>query len=354
LQRNFGLDLLRCIAIVGVVISHLTDSMTAHNFAAVIPVDLFFSLSGFLIAQMMVERFDGISSPAAFWAFMTNRWLRTIPLYLLALCAYLCFLLTLASQPVNIPSILTRYVLFIQYIPWSHDSEARIPFFLISWSLAIEEWFYLLCPLLLLLAGSRSRRFFVGVAASLVMASITYRLAVSVALPSIPDSIIHTSTLTRGDAFVYGIAAYFVVTRGIGHRRAMMLAGLTLATVNFLALMSASESLYCRVLIPSLAPLSMALVIPAALTLKAHPILARTAAWLSTRTYAVYLFNVLVVAFTFPPGHHTVFRSLAFVVATGLLADFLYRYVERPFMRLRPMRTLAAIPTLDPVRAERS
>ena len=328
---------------------HIADGRALYCFAAVVPVDLFFSLSGFLIAQMMVERFDGISTPAAFWAFMANRWLRTLPLYFLALSTYLGFLVILAPQPVDIASIFTRYALFIQYIPWYHDSEAwQSTFFTVSWSLAIEEWFYLLCPLVLLLAGARSRRFFIGLIGILVMTSITYRLAVCLADPAMTQSIIFKSTPTRADAFVFGIGAYFTVRGGLGKRLSLACcaAGLLLATVNAWMIPAVTLGLYTKALTPSLAPLSMALLIPAALTLKAPQAIARAAAWLSTRTYAIYLFHTLVIAFAFPPGQHTAFRLLAFVVATGLLADFLYRYVERPFMRLRPVRAPSAIPAL--------
>jgi|GEM_PF-6960240 len=344
MQRNFGLDLLRCFAIIGVMANHLTGSIPVHDFGAVVPVDLFFSLSGFLIAQMMVERFDRIRSRAAFWAFMANRWLRTIPLYLLALCAYLAVLVAVAPEPVNVTSIFARYAVFIQYIPWHHDREAGALFFLVSWSLAIEEWFYLLCPLVLLLIGVRSRRVFLAFSAGLVATSIACRLAGYLADPPLDLGMVLTSTPTRADAFIYGIVAYFAVSHGVRYRGAIALAGLALAAVNFAVLRLAPTSLYCYAFMMSAAPLSMALLIPASLSWRAPGLVRAAAAWLSTRTYAIYLFHTLVIAFTFPPGHQTAFRLLTCFAAVGLLADFLYRYVERPFMRMRPMRAPVPAP----------
>jgi peptidoglycan/LPS O-acetylase OafA/YrhL len=121
-------------------------------------------------------------------------------------------------------------------------------------------------------------------------------------------------------------------------------AGIFLAAVNFSLIPSVTFELYTKALTPSLAPLSLALLIPAALTLKAPGIFAQAAAWLSTRTYAIYLFHRLIIVFTYASSNHPTMRLVMFVMMTGLLADFLYRYIERPFMRLRPLRAPVSSP----------
>jgi peptidoglycan/LPS O-acetylase OafA/YrhL len=339
MQRNFGLDLLRCFAIIGVLVEHITYSPPLYVFGAIVPVDLFFSLSGFLIAQMIAERFGGIRSLAALWAFLANRWLRTIPLYLLALCCYLVVLGMIA--PVSLPSVFLRYATFTQYIPGFRPVVTGQTFFTISWSLCIEEWFYILCPMALLLIGSRSPRFMIGAAAVLVGLSITWRLTCNAIWPDLGIvDFYRISTLTRADAFVWGMGAYWLVRHGVSRHIAtvLMLAGLALAAINYGVLYMAPEGLYSRILLPAAAPLSMALLIPATLAWQAAAVLQVAAAWLSTRTYAIYLFHVFAVTAVFSPNHHTVTGFVLFLLMTGLGADFLYRYVERPFMRMRPMR----------------
>jgi peptidoglycan/LPS O-acetylase OafA/YrhL len=349
MERNFGLDFLRCFAIIGVIADHICNSGPVYLFGNIIPVDLFFSLSGFLITQMIVERFDGICSAPAFWAFMANRWLRTLPLYLLALLCYLAALGWMATEPVSLAAVFLRYATFTQYIPQFHWFVAGQSFFTVSWSLAIEEWFYLLCPLFLLLVGRQSQRFFAGAVFALVSLSAVARLGCSIAWPDLSQvGFYRTSPMMRADAFVWGIGAYWLIRRGVTTAAAKLLAfsGVALAIVNYGALFAMPESLYCHVLLPTTAPLSMALLIPSGLTWGAPAIARAAAAWLSTRTYAIYLFHVFAITVTFSPGHHSVTGFVFFLALTGLGADFLYRYIERPFMRMRPTRALVSHPAV--------
>lgn len=88
MHRNVGLDILRCCAILPVVVYHTSLPWAPLEQWGFIGVEVFFALSGFLIAQMIAERFDGIGSANALLRFLVNRWMRTLPLYFLALAAY--------------------------------------------------------------------------------------------------------------------------------------------------------------------------------------------------------------------------------------------------------------------------
>jgi peptidoglycan/LPS O-acetylase OafA/YrhL len=161
--RNFGLDLVRATAISFVLAAHsilfflryASPIRYARLFSLFVclgffGVEIFFVLSGFLIGQLIVKEVLRPPSTHGLIHFYQRRWLRTLPPYFVAL-----MLRRLVGYPLH-----WRYFVFLQFF----DPQVANGF-PVSWSLAVEEWFYLLTPLALLAAaGSRrmfsSRRFF--------------------------------------------------------------------------------------------------------------------------------------------------------------------------------------------------
>jgi len=144
-DRDCNLDLLRALAILGVVVFHVIELspvslpglMRFVKFGEY-GVDLFFVLSGWLIGSLYwreYARFGNVEL-IRFWL---RRWLRTIPPYWTAL-----LLVWLAAFN-------ERHELFDWgYLAFSQNYYRHIPFFLASWSLCVEEHFYLFLPLLLI------------------------------------------------------------------------------------------------------------------------------------------------------------------------------------------------------------
>jgi peptidoglycan/LPS O-acetylase OafA/YrhL len=145
LDRIINLDLVRAAAIVTVVIFHTVQLMgVSHPITQLTNVgeygvDLFFVLSGFLIGRLYWIEEKTYQSVNLF-RFISRRILRIIFLYVVALC--LSFLAV----------FIERQQLFdFRYLIFTQNYHAKIPFFLVSWSLCIEVHFYILLPFLLLL-----------------------------------------------------------------------------------------------------------------------------------------------------------------------------------------------------------
>jgi len=151
INRVFGLDLIRSIAIGLVVMSHATllvfpnsknPIFTGIRILGAIGVDLFFVLSGFLIGGILLRHIDLQKTSADdLYGFWKRRWFRTLPNYFLVLFLNVLIFLFLGN---NLPKSILLYIPFLQNFSTSHPD-----FFTEAWSLSIEEYAYLLLPFLL-------------------------------------------------------------------------------------------------------------------------------------------------------------------------------------------------------------
>jgi peptidoglycan/LPS O-acetylase OafA/YrhL len=166
--RNVSLDTLRAAAIILVVFCHCSSSYglpNAIDFLGLggVGVDLFFCLSGWLLGKQLCEEFQktGDIQIRRFWL---RRWLRTLPAYYAVLGATV-----LQSWLQGKTPGWSQYVVFLQ-------NYRGMPFFGVSWSLCVEEYFYLaVAPLLLLLCR---RRRMLAFAIPLLLVPLASRLSI--------------------------------------------------------------------------------------------------------------------------------------------------------------------------------
>jgi peptidoglycan/LPS O-acetylase OafA/YrhL len=137
-MRNKRLDVLRCIAILLVFFRHAAPSVPIAR-AGWVGVDLFFVLSGFLISGLLFKEYK-TRGAISFKRFFIRRGFKIYPSFYFFLLGTLAFeLITHKLHP------LAHYLSEALYLQnyagsvWNH-----------TWSLAVEEHFYILLPLLLL------------------------------------------------------------------------------------------------------------------------------------------------------------------------------------------------------------
>ncbi|HZZ18289.1 MAG TPA: acyltransferase [Opitutaceae bacterium] len=144
-ERFHGLDLLRTLAIVSVILWHVPREVYPLPFkpATWAGVDLFFVLSGFLIGSQLL-RFYSQGIRPSYRDFALRRGFRIIPAYLAVLAAYV-----LIPQFREGPSMrpLWRFLTFTTNFGLDARAEGA---FSQSWSLCVEEHFYLVLPLVVL------------------------------------------------------------------------------------------------------------------------------------------------------------------------------------------------------------
>lgn len=147
-RRNLGLDMVRTISILLVIVSHskfffiphVQDRTVLYNLSifGLYAVEMFFALSGFLIGQILLTEVAPCPDKAHIVRFYLRRWLRTLPAYYFILI----ILVILTHWFTTDQSWHLRHFVFMQ-----NFSEAALDFFGVSWTLSIEEWFYLFSPL---------------------------------------------------------------------------------------------------------------------------------------------------------------------------------------------------------------
>lgn len=154
-RRHFGLDLMRALAILLVLVAHGTallvgvmpdtSRLLLLYIGGYVGVELFFALSGFLIVGGLLRQLAQrpVLSRRDVITFWQRRWWRTLPNY----GVFLLLNVTLFAAWFNAPVADARYLLFVQNLAWPHPNAMAE-----AWSLAVEEWFYLLLPLLLVLS----------------------------------------------------------------------------------------------------------------------------------------------------------------------------------------------------------
>jgi peptidoglycan/LPS O-acetylase OafA/YrhL len=147
------LDLLRFVACVLVILSHLNPFPENNHFGHN-GVGLFFSISGYLIGSVLMA---GRAKPAWMSRFYAHRLLRIYPALLVALAIVGAILFVLAGRPGTIWGMWPEFVANIPYYLTftAHLSPNMGTPYGIVWTLAVEEYFYLLLPLAFWLLGPR-------------------------------------------------------------------------------------------------------------------------------------------------------------------------------------------------------
>lgn len=183
-KRVYGLDLFRAIAIILVVHGHgkfMLEGTPLQGFPWIsLPsgVDLFFVLSGFLIGSILLKlvvkleyRID-LKSVLSFWR---RRWFRTLPNYYLILLVNI-LLVRFNVITGDISQFNYKFFFFLQ-----NFNGPFYDFFWESWSLSVEEWFYIFLPLflLLLLKCCHNRIGVFGSIALMLLFPLVYRIAIS-------------------------------------------------------------------------------------------------------------------------------------------------------------------------------
>lgn len=354
-KRIMDIEVLRAIAVLGVLFHHLQGSLftdqvpllgNIHAWAqSWWGVDLFFAISGFVIARSLIPALRACTTRQEYWAQTRNFWLRRVFRLLpsawlwLALMLLACVFLNrsgaFGTLHANLQATLAGVLQYANFRFADSFFNYEYGSSFVYWSLALEEQFYLLFPLLILVC----RRHLVWVLLALVAVQL-FTLRTPMLM------------VVRTDALALGVLlAMWSVQPGYQRWQPTFLqrpwAGVS--TLILLALllsyMATDRFTFASYRIGSIAVLSALLVWIASYNrdyLLPAGGLQRLMAWIGSRSYGIYLIHIpaylLVRELIFrlqsaglpnPAGHPVLTILLAFGLIV-LLSELNYRFIEMP------------------------
>ncbi|QWT18720.1 acyltransferase [Bacillus sp. NP157] len=364
-MRNPWLDVCRATAIGLVMLSHgrffvlpLAPSLNWLKFGGFLGVELFFVLSGFLIGGIMLREL-GRAPDAASWVprFWARRWLRTLPNYLLFLAINAVLYRALRS---DWPPSGWSYITFTQNI-----LHAPRLFFVESWSLAVEEAFYLITPVLVVLAcalgASRRTAVYVG-ATAIILFSVAFRWYAA-ARWNLSFNDIRGGVAFRLDAIMIGVLVAVQADKAPAptwlRRLAPWIAIFFVGAAIAAAVPDSwlDQGLAARLALFPLTSIGCAGVIMWRFTSPVREPVASVANAMAKVSYSAYLTNLPVLsllhlAFPQPTALGCVALWFAYVAGTFATATVFYRLVEKPILAWRDRRIgMDASPLPRPVQS---
>ena len=357
------IDGLRAIAVVAVILYHFWGKALPGGFLG---VDVFFVISGFLITRILVR--ENEAGNYSILRFYDRRIRRIMPALLATMAAtsLMVWLIYLPVDAVGYAKSVIATLAFLSNVYFWRDgtayfsNDAVTKPLLHTWSLGIEEQFYIVFPLLIwLLMKLGGRRAVCWGIGAIAAAS----LALAVAATAINANVVLDNPLAM-NAWDVGVAAFYLLpTRawelGLGAGLAMTRGGRGQATQAQAAVAAGALVLLLASLLVldpvAYAPLPPATFACAATTLLialgqrdswvARSLGARPCAATGLISYSLYLWHWPVYVFGryFLIGEPTLPQLLAMLALTLALAALSWRYVERPFRgpRIPTFRVLA-------------
>ena len=325
---------LRALAVTLVVVYHLWPTALPGGFTG---VDVFFVISGFLITSQLLRELDrtGTLSLTGFWA---RRARRILPAAFLTVAA--CGLAMVAVVPMSLwPQFLNELRASVLYVQnWQLAADA-VDYFAVAenapspvqhfWSLSVEEQFYLVWPVLIVLARGR-----IAAMAALTALSLGYSLYDTAIDPAAAYFV------TPARAWEFGAGGLLAALPAPARpSRRLCVAGLAAILAGAFAFSVSTPFPGLAAFVPVVGAVAVIRAGPALRVLALRPV-----QWLGDLSYSVYLWHwpLLVLAPFFVQSD----SRTAILMLTLLLAWLSKRLVEDPVRAApflaRPARTFCA------------
>jgi peptidoglycan/LPS O-acetylase OafA/YrhL len=174
------IDGLRAIAVLLVVVFHF--HLTSEAKSGFVGVDVFFVISGFLITWIVREQIDAQRfSLANFWIRRLRRLAPALFVVLIGVMAWAALRLLQADFAQLMHEVLAAQFYYANVYFWQNVNyfglQAGNIFLLHTWSLAVEEQFYIVYPIALVLIYRHARRFAFWIVLAAAVASFSLNLA---------------------------------------------------------------------------------------------------------------------------------------------------------------------------------
>jgi peptidoglycan/LPS O-acetylase OafA/YrhL len=333
-----GLDGIRAVAILLVLGQHAPTRPLIDGFVG---VTVFFCLSGYLITTLLLRELQTGTIDVV--AFYRRRVARLCPA-LFTVLAVTTVVLLIGRRAFPIPTHLSVGQILApagaaaayttSLFDWTGNFFVTQDYYNFTWSLSIEEQFYLLWAFALLWGYRRNPRLFTAVTVSLIGITLALNLYLGLSREVFFDAHEYVGSDTNALPILVGSLLAIVVHNGWLSRTLRYLAPYALLAVVLLPFLAYRNDTTHTSLV-TVAGTGLALVALIGVETRPRSVIGSLLAsgpmrWLGERSYSIYLWNDLARIVILNALGHTAVGDIAWIAMFVVVAETSFRFVERP------------------------
>src|SRR3954470_2719584 len=349
-----ALDGVRGLAILLVLGQHAPTKPLINGFVG---VTVFFCLSGYLITSLLVRELQ--TGTIDVRTFYRRRAARLYPA-LVTVGAATIVVLLVGRHDLSIGQVFAPAGAAATYttslFDWAGHPFATQDYFNYTWTLSVEEQFYLLWPFALLWGYRRSPRLFTGLTVSLIGMTLALDLNLGLSQQIVFDQHEYFGTDTNALPILVGALLAMVFQNAWLSKAVGRLAPFAMVAVALLPVLAyRNDTYHTSLVIVAGTGLTLAMlngVVQRPGTAVGLLLASAPMRWLGERSYSIYLWNVLARIAILNLFGHSIVGDVVRVGVCVVLAEASFRFVERPlrarFARSRPSPRLGGAADAPP------
>ncbi len=330
------IDGLRAVAVLSVLFFHSGISVFSGGYVG---VDIFFVISGYLISTIIVREIENESFSIS--SFYERRFRRILPALGLVTVASLVigyYLLTprnyiLAAQSAVATTLFSSNLLFYSESGY-FDGPAELKPLLHTWSLAVEEQFYIFFPLLLVFISKAVKKQYLLILLSLGVLSFLYSVML---VEKNPSAAFYWFPARAWELFIGAILSIYkfqkIENRAI--RELISISGLAMIFYSVIFFTEETKFPGFSALLPTLGTAMIIFSGEGGKSLVSNVLSLRPIVFVGLISYSLYLWHWPVIVYTklYAISALDLPTTIAMISFIFLMSFFSWRYIESPFRK---------------------
>lgn len=342
MQHRSDIDGLRALAVVPVILFHAGVSVFSGGFVG---VDIFFVISGYLITGIIASAQE--KGRFSLLGFYERRARRIMPVLIVVMlcCVPFAWAWMLPQQMIGFGKAVVAVCLFLSNVLFWQETgyfaaSAELNPLLHTWSLAVEEQYYLFFPLLMMATARAGRYLRIAIVALLALASLGLAQYGSQAFP---DATFYLPFSRAWELFAGALCALRLHGRGPVRNDALSALGLLMIVVSLFVYDASTPYPSLYTVLP-VAGTALVILFTASGTIAFRILSLRAMVFIGLISYSAYLWHQPLFAFarirSLDAPSPLLMASLT--VLTFALAILSWRFVETPFRKGGWMRAASS------------
>ena len=322
-----SLDLFRGFCGYGVAISHLHAFVYKNIFIeylSILFVEFFFILSGFVLYPQLLKVLDNKKNLIIFFK---RRWMRTLPL----------FFIVLVSVSVLTGEILSKdFFKYLILIQKTFPDFINNDYYPVAWSLSIEEFFYILFPVILI---NLNKNNFIKITIFIIF-FITFIKFLTIS--SFDTNFYRTGTFLRFDAILLGFALCHFKDKLFmlkSFNLFFLLLGFLIYFFGFNYFTANQDHELVKFSFIILLQLISCFTLLGFIRLEKFlkgDFIKKISLLISQQTYSIYLFHIILIYLIDTMRIDVPFITFYYILTLFLFSTLIYNFIEKPILKLRP------------------